>query len=142
MTHTHSIARPVPATLGVVFRDDRVLLVRRANPPDAGKWGFPGGKIEWGETIAAAAEREIREETGIQAVYRQTFTAVDCFDGPTDKPHQHFVLVAALCTWIAGEPAAGDDALEARWFSPEEYSRADLALSMDVLEVIRTASRL
>ncbi|MFX6119029.1 NUDIX domain-containing protein, partial [Acinetobacter baumannii] len=58
--------RPIPATIAVVLRDDRVLLVRRANPPDAGRWGFPGGKIERGETIAEAAIRELMEETAVQ----------------------------------------------------------------------------
>jgi len=142
MTQTPAITRPVPATIGVVFHEGRILLVRRANPPDAGKWGFPGGKIEWGETIADAAVREIMEETGVRAAYRTAFTAVDCFDGPADNPHRHFILIAVLCAWAFGEPVAGDDALETRWFSPEEYNRADLALSMDVLDVIRTASRL
>ncbi|WP_340138255.1 NUDIX domain-containing protein, partial [Stenotrophomonas maltophilia] len=44
------VLRPIPATIAVVLRDDQVLLGRRANPPDAGRWGFPGGKIERGET--------------------------------------------------------------------------------------------
>ena len=54
---------PVAAAIGVVLRDDQVLLVRRANQPDAGKWGFPGGKIEPGEPVQAAAAREVVEET-------------------------------------------------------------------------------
>jgi len=128
--------RPVPATIGVVFRDNRVLLVRRANPPDAGKWGFPGGKIEWGERIEDAAEREILEETGVTATAKKVFTAVDCYDRRGNDIHQHFILVAVLCEWIAGEPEGSDDALEARWFSPEEYKNSDLAMSLDVLEVI------
>jgi ADP-ribose pyrophosphatase YjhB (NUDIX family) len=49
--------RAVPAVIGVVVRDRDVLLVRRANPPDAGRWGFPGGKIEPGEPIADAVVR-------------------------------------------------------------------------------------
>ena len=50
--------RPVVAVLAVVVQAGRILLVRRANPPDAGLWGFPGGKVEFGETIADAALRE------------------------------------------------------------------------------------
>lgn len=49
--------QPVVETIAVFFRNDEVLLVRRANPPDAGHWGFPGGKMELGETIEAAAAR-------------------------------------------------------------------------------------
>ncbi len=58
-------ASPVPAVIAVVVHDGQALLVRRANPPDAGLWGFPGGKIEFGETVKAAATRELLEETGI-----------------------------------------------------------------------------
>ena len=136
-------ARPVPATIGVVFREGRVLLVRRANPPDAGKWGFPGGKIEWGETIEAAAVREIAEETGVQTVARRVFTAVDCFDRrESNRLHQHYILLAVLCDWVSGEPLGADDALEARWFSAADIAREDLALSLNVPEVIRLGEQL
>lgn len=135
--------RPVPATIGVVFKQGNVLLVRRANPPDVGKWGFPGGKIEWGESIESAAVREILEETGISAKARQIVTALDCYDiRERERLHQHFILIAVLCDWISGAPLGGDDALEARWFSREEWERADLVLSLDVLEVIRMAEKL
>ncbi|SBW06149.1 Hydrolase, NUDIX family [uncultured delta proteobacterium] len=142
MSKTQQIIRPVPATIGVLFREGRVLLVRRKNPPDAGKWGFPGGKIEWGETIERAAEREILEETGVTAAAKRVFTAVDCYDTRDGALHRHFILVAVLCDWVAGEPAGADDALEARWFSRSEYERADLAMSLDVLEVIRMGEAL
>ncbi|MDY0389292.1 MAG: NUDIX hydrolase [Desulfobulbus oligotrophicus] len=129
---------PVSATIGVLFKEECVLLVRRKNPPDAGKWGFPGGKIEWGETIVDAAVREIFEETNVIAKARKILTAVDCFDfGTHEIPKQHFILIAVLCDWISGEPLAGDDAMETRWFSKAEYSQTDLALSLDVSEVIQ-----
>ncbi|WP_244627084.1 NUDIX domain-containing protein [Microvirga tunisiensis] len=48
---------PIPAVIAVVIRNGWTLLVRRANPPDAGLWGFPGGKIEFGETVKDAADR-------------------------------------------------------------------------------------
>lgn len=132
------VVRPVPAAIGVVFHEGKVLLVRRANPPDVGKWGFPGGKVEWGESLLRAAEREILEETGITAAASRVFTAVDCFDIRGEgRLHQHFILIAVLCDWVSGEPTAADDALEARWFTNEELETGDLALSLDVAEVIR-----
>jgi 8-oxo-dGTP diphosphatase len=106
--------RPIAAVIAVVIRDGQVLLVRRRNPPDAGRWGFPGGKIEFGETIAGAAVRELLEETGVRGEAHHVFTAVDAVDRDGDgRAREHFILVAVLCRWIAGEPMAGDDALEA-----------------------------
>lgn len=113
-------ARPEPpapgprlAVLAVVTRaaagGPQVLLVRRANPPQAGHWGFPGGKVDWGEDIGQAAIRELREETGLSGRAPQAFEVVDLIED-----NHHFLLVAVRLAW-AGEPAASDDALEARW---------------------------
>ncbi|WP_231803269.1 NUDIX hydrolase [Stenotrophomonas sp. MMGLT7] len=131
------------AAIATVFRDGKVLLVRRANPPDAGRWGFPGGKIESGERIEDAAVRELREETGVHAEAHRVFTAVDVFDRDEgDRLRRHFVLIAVLCEWRSGEPIAGDDALEARWFGLDELDDAGIALSPDVAEVARQAAAL
>lgn len=135
-----AVVRPVPATIGVIFREGKVVLVRRANPPDAGRWGLPGGKIDFGESIAGAATREVLEETGITARAKSVLTALDVHDVREGRICQHFILVAVLCEWVDGEPRAGDDALEARWFTPAELEAADLALSMNVREVIRLAA--
>ncbi|WP_110650668.1 NUDIX hydrolase [Salinicola peritrichatus] len=134
---------PIPATIAAVIRDGNVLLVRRRNPPDANHWGFPGGKIDFGETVESAALRELHEETCVQASVVKTFTAVDVFDHD-DAGHiqQHFVLIAVLCQWVSGEPVAGDDALDARWFPIESLERQDLALSLDVAEVAKMAAAL
>ncbi|HEV7367538.1 NUDIX hydrolase [Arenibaculum sp.] len=126
-------ARPAVAVLAVLVDRGRVLLVRRANPPDAGRWGFPGGRIEVGETIEAAALRELREETAVTGRAAGVITALDAFDrGEDGALRHHFVLVAVLCAWEAGIPAAGDDALEARWFDVAELRDAGLAMSADV----------
>lgn len=108
--------RPIPAVLAVILRGPEVLLVRRANPPDAGLWGFPGGKIEPGETLARAAEREAREETGVRCRAGSAFAALDAFHREDGALRAHYVLVALACQWLGGEPAAADDALEAAWF--------------------------
>jgi len=115
--------RPVAAALAVVVRQGRVLLVRRANPPDRGRWGFPGGRIEPGETVVAAALRELAEETGVTAEGGEVLTALDSIhrDGDGSLAH-HFVLVAVLCRSTAGEGVAADDALETGWFAPDEVS--------------------
>ncbi len=140
---TSQLPRPIVATIAAVYHQERILLVRRGNPPDAGFWGFPGGKVEIGETLLQAAVRELQEETSIQGKAQQVFNALDVFDhDDSGKLRRHFVLVAVLCQWLSGEPVAGDDALEARWFGLDELEDAGLALSLDVVEVARQAADL
>jgi len=111
-----ALSRPIAAVLAVVIRGDRFLLVRRSHRPDAGKWGFPGGKIEPGETIAAAALRELAEETGVVAEAGDVLTALDVIRRDGEGVLHHYVLVAVSCRWVSGEAIAADDAEEAAWF--------------------------
>jgi len=135
--------RPIPATIAVVVRDTQVLLVRRANPPDAGLWGFPGGKIDQGEPLFDAAIRELAEETGVSADPLRVITALDAFDHDgTGTLRRHFILVAVLCRWTAGDPIAADDALEARWIEITALKEGHLALSRDVAELADHAAAL
>lgn len=134
---------PVPAVLAAVVRGGRVLLVRRANAPDAGRWGFPGGRIEAGETIEAAAERELAEETGVAGEARRVFTALDAFErDAAGGLRRHFVLVAVLCRWLSGEPVAADDALEAGWFALDDLEAPGLDLIGGVQEIAWEAAAL
>lgn len=127
---------PVPAAIAVVVHDRKVLLVRRANPPDVGYWGFPGGKINVGEGIAQAATRELFEETGIEGQATSILTALDAFSGDAEHSTcQHFILVAVLCRWLSGTPAPADDALETGWFSLDALQDTNLLLSKDVAKV-------
>ena len=135
--------RPIPATIAAVIRDGQVLLVRRANPPDQGRWAFPGGKIEMGERIEDAHARELFEETGVTAEPLTVFDAVDVFDHDADGLlRRHYILVAVLCRWISGEPVAGDDASQARWVPLAELDAQALALSFGVADVARKAAAL
>jgi 8-oxo-dGTP diphosphatase len=135
-----SVQYPIPATIPVVFQSSDVLLVRRANPPDAGRWGFPGGKIERGETIMRAAERELFEETSIVGKARHVLTAVDAFErSSAGAVLHHFVLIAVICKFVRGVPSAADDVTEAKWFAMHELGAGDLALSLDVEDVAKSA---
>ena len=119
-----SSASPNRPALGVstlVLRDDSVLLVRRGKPPLRDAWAFPGGLVEFGESLAEAAAREVLEETAVTVR----------IDGPIDHaeivlrdgtgvPERHYVVIVLAGTWLAGEPVAGDDAAEARWVALAE----------------------
>lgn len=135
--------RPIVATISAVIKDGAVLLVRRANAPDIGLWGFPGGKIDFGETIEVAAVRELLEETGIVAEAVSVFNAVDAFDiDKSSSVREHYVLIAVLCRWISGSPLAGDDALEAAWHNLAELGVADVGMSFGVADVAKQAAAL
>jgi 8-oxo-dGTP diphosphatase len=112
---------PVPA-VGVVCLDpdNRICLIRRGNPPLAGAWSLPGGRIEFGEKAAVAALRELAEETGLQA---RLLGLLDVVDGiftsrSAGEVTRHYVLVdyAARCD-APQTIQAGDDASDARWFT-------------------------
>ncbi|MFT4275838.1 MAG: NUDIX hydrolase [Rhodopseudomonas sp.] len=133
---------PIPAVISIVIRQNFVLLVQRANPPDAGYWGFPGGKIEFGESIAQAAVRELYEETGVQAEAGPIVTTIDAFDRQGDVVCSHHILIAVLCGWVSGEPMARDDARDARWFTLNELDRSELPMSQSVVDVARQADAL
>ncbi|MBD2746957.1 NUDIX hydrolase [Microvirga sp. BT688] len=134
---------PIPAVIAVVIHEDRTLLVRRANPPDAGLWGFPGGKIEFGETVRAAAIRELLEETGVHAEAQDVITTLDILvPDPSGATQQHYILIAVRCRWISGDPVAGDDALEAGWFPMTDLKHGKLAMSVDVDTIARRAQAL
>jgi ADP-ribose pyrophosphatase YjhB (NUDIX family) len=123
------------AVLAVVVRGPDVLLVRRRNPPNAGTWGFPGGRIEAGEAIAAATLRELREETGIEAEYLRVLNATDSITGDRAAgSFRHYVLVAGLCLWRSGEPVAGDDAADAGWFAIDRLPASPAPLIACVAE--------
>jgi 8-oxo-dGTP diphosphatase len=136
-------ASPVPAVIAVVVHDGQALLVRRANPPDAGLWGFPGGKIEFGETVKAAAVRELLEETAIHGEAGEILTTLDILvRDASGNVQQHYILIAVLCRWISGMPLAGDDALEARWFPVADLDPGKLPMSADVEVIARRAQAL
>ena len=134
------IERPIPAALAVVRRGTQFLLVRRQNRPNAGLWGFPGGKIELGETVMEAAVRELHEETGVEAEARDTLTSVDVIiRNHAGGLEHHYVLVAILCEYISGEPLAADDVSEAEWFDYDAILANPDAQSPSVGRVARQA---
>lgn len=116
---------PQPASSAIIKRGDRLLLVRRINPPSQDMFAFPGGRGEAGETPADTALRELQEETGIVARHPQLFAT---YDLPSrDSAGQltsHFLLSVFLVE--ADEQAAAlaaDDAADAGWFTLEEIRR-------------------
>ncbi|GAB4349595.1 MAG: NUDIX hydrolase [Oricola sp.] len=113
----------------------KFLLVRRGRAPARGLWAFPGGRLQFGETLAQAAARELLEETGLTArdirFHRLFELMSDGSDG--DVPH-HFVLAVHRAE-ASGEPVANDDADAAGWFSIE--AMAELPITESTLATAR-----
>ena len=115
--------QPRVAVGAIVFKNNKVLLVRRGKPPAEDLWAIPGGRVEIGETLREAAEREIMEETGVAIRALEPVYTFDVIDRDADgRARFHYVIVDLTADYISGKPRAGDDASAARWVSSEELA--------------------
>lgn len=117
----------------LVVRGGKVLLVRRGIEPGYGRWVFPGGHVDRGETLEAAALRETREECGVEA-------DLEGLVGVYSYPGRPVVVAVYRASLRPGspEPYAADETLEVGWFSPEEIDGLELAFrsSADALSAL------
>lgn len=119
------ISQPILGVSVLLRQNGRILLVRRGREPLAGLWSLPGGRVELGETLAAAAARELAEETTITAANLRPLDLAEVID--PGGAGGHFVLVVFTGDFRSGTPVAGDDAVEARWVDLAEFRTLPLA---------------
>jgi 8-oxo-dGTP diphosphatase len=130
--------RPQLAVSAAIFRDDRVLLVRRARSPGKGFYSLPGGRVEFGESLHAALHREVDEETGVRveiiglAGWREVL--------PGASGGGHYLIMSFAARWMAREPVLNDEHDDFKWIEPEAIG--DLKVTGGLLEVIQAARRL
>ena len=131
---------PVPTVDCIVeLPGDRIVLVRRANPPPG--WALPGGFVDDGEALHDACVREVREETGLAVDLTEQFFT---YSAPSRDPRRH-TLSTVYIGWAEGEPLGGDDAAEARAFpidalpTPLAFDHATIVA--DYLAYKRTGKR-
>jgi 8-oxo-dGTP diphosphatase len=129
---------PQLAVSAAIFRDDKILLVRRARSPADGFYSLPGGRVEFGETLHAALNREVIEETALKieiaalAGWREVL--------PATSRGGHYLIMSFAARWIAGEVVLNEELDDFRWLAPDAIG--DLRLTDGLLEVIQQAQRL
>jgi ADP-ribose pyrophosphatase YjhB (NUDIX family) len=138
MTPIDHPQRPQLAVSAAIFRDDRVLLVRRARSPGKGFYSLPGGRVEFGESLHTALHREVDEETAIKidiiglAGWREVL--------PSPSGGGHYLIMSFAARWKALEPVLNDEHDDFKWLKPDEFG--DLKITGGLQEVIEAAWRI
>jgi 8-oxo-dGTP diphosphatase len=129
---------PQLAVSAAIFRDDKVLVVRRARSPAEGFYSLPGGRVEFGETLNAALHREVDEETALKieivglAGWREVL--------PETAGGGHYLIMSFAARWIAGEVVLNEELDDFNWLRPDAIG--DFKLTGGLPEVIQAAWRL
>ena len=131
--------RPYLAVSAAIFRDGRVLIVRRARPPAHGLYTLPGGGVELGETLEQAVIREVREETALEVApvelvgFRQAIARDDA-----GRVERHFVILPFAARFLAGEVSLNEELAEAQWLVPADI--AGLKTTDGLAQIVATAA--
>ncbi len=119
---------PLVGVGAVIVEENRVLLIRRGQPPLLGEWSLPGGLLECGETLREAVAREAREETGLLIETSEMLGVYErVIRDDAKRVRYHYVLVDFLCRAVGGDLKAGSDAADVRWFTRDELPALNLA---------------
>jgi ADP-ribose pyrophosphatase len=111
----------------LIVRDGKVLLVKRARPPNQGKWAIPGGLVELGESTREAAVREAKEELGLAIeIVGLAGVADDVALDPKGRVRYQFVLVDYLARPLRGEVQLNGESSDYGWFDAEGLRRIDV----------------
>lgn len=118
---------PLVGVGAVAVKNGKILLVKRAFDPGAGKWSIPGGLVEVGEKLSEACARETREETGIEVEILELINVFDMIERDDDgKVKYHYVLVDFLAKLVGGEERKSEEVSEIVWADYQEAKRMDL----------------
>ena len=129
----HSLPVPTLAVGGIVFNNQKqILLIQRNQPPAMGFWSIPGGKLEAGESLVEACRREVKEETGLDTEVKNIVAVIE-----RRVEGFHYVIIDYLALLVDGEntqPIPQSDVSEAKWVSLEHLN--DYALVEGLAEII------
>jgi ADP-ribose pyrophosphatase YjhB (NUDIX family) len=137
----HYPAQPALAVSIAVFREGKVLLAARTEAPYRRMFTLPGGLVETGETVEAAALRELREETGVLARLGGFNQIVQHIArDKAGRVERHYVILSFAALWMAGEGAPGPEAAEILWRAPGDYD--GLSLTPGLAHIVADAKRI
>jgi len=139
---------PQLAVSAAIFRDDNILLVRRARSPAKGFYSLPGGRVEFGESLHAALHREVDEETGLRieivglAGWREVL--------PATAGGGHYLIMSFAARWTANDVVLNDELDDFKWLAPDaltglklgDLRLGDLKLTDGLIDIIEAARRL
>jgi ADP-ribose pyrophosphatase YjhB (NUDIX family) len=114
---------------GVIVKDRKALIIKRANDPYKGQWSIPGGRVELGESLVDAVRREMREETSLHVDVGPVIEVFERIHREGGRLRYHFVIIDYLCSCTGGDLCAGDDAEDAVWVTSEELEQFDIRSS-------------
>jgi ADP-ribose pyrophosphatase len=123
---------PRVAVGAVVTHQDKVLLVLRGQPPAKDKWAIPGGSVNLGESLQAAAEREVLEETGLKIKAGEVIYSFDAILHDAEGRVQYHYVILDLKAEVLDptQPLIpADDVYDAAWFSLADLDQTDLVIS-------------
>jgi ADP-ribose pyrophosphatase YjhB (NUDIX family) len=137
-TVSSSPSHPQLAVSAAIFRDGKILLVRRARSPARGFYSLPGGRVEFGETLHAALHREVDEETRLKIEIVDLAGWREVVPGTSDSGH--YLIMSFAARWSSGEPVLNDELDDFRWLDPDALG--DLTITAGLPDIIRSARRL
>jgi 8-oxo-dGTP diphosphatase len=121
---------PLVGVGAVVIKNGKILLVKRAFEPGAGKWSVPGGLVEVGEKLSEACVRETKEETGLDVEVLELINVFDMIDKDSlGRVRYHYVLVDFLVKLLGGEERLSKETLEIKWVTREETKKMDMTIT-------------
>ena len=126
---------PQLAVSAAIFRDGKILLVRRARSPARGFYSLPGGRVEFGETLHQALHREVDEETALKIEIAGLAGWREVVPGTTDGGH--YLIMSFAARWSAREPVLNDEHDDFKWLEPDGLG--DLKTTDGLQEVIQSA---
>jgi len=123
--------RPLVGVSAVIIEDGKILLVKRGNEPNKGKWSIPGGLVNTGESLEDALKREIMEEVGFEIDVEDVACVSEEVFRENGDVKYHYIIIDFFANIVGGELRVGSDAVDAKWVKLNEID------SLDVVDFVK-----